>query len=194
MCTNLQAVPVDLDRTPQNLEAPASARIRADGSFDIAGLNGPRVFRLGEETSDWTLKAVRLNGREVTDAPLPFGTANQSIDSLDVILTDRMSEVTGRVIDARGRGVADATVVVFPIDRTMWGQASRFVASVRTAKDGVFRVRNLPPGYYHAAASTQVAPGEWRDPDLLDALVAIATPFTIVEGDTVTVTLRAVTR
>ena len=65
----------------QNLEAPASARIRADGSFDIAGLNGPRVFRLGEETSDWTLKAVRLNGREVTDAPLPFGMANQSIDA-----------------------------------------------------------------------------------------------------------------
>jgi hypothetical protein len=58
----------------------------------------------------------------------------------------------------------------------------------------VFRVRNLPPGYYHAAASTQVAPGEWRDPDLLDALVAIATPLTIVEGDAVAVTLRAATR
>jgi hypothetical protein len=39
-----------------------------------------------------------------------------------------------------------------------------------------------------------VVPGEWRDPDLLDALVAIATPLTIVEGDTVMVTLRAVTR
>ena len=84
--------------------------------------------------------------------------------------------------------------MVFPIDRTLWGQASRFVASGRTARDGAFSVRNLPPGYDHAAASTQVAAGEWRDPDLLDALVAIATPLTIVEGDAVTATLRAVTR
>ena len=137
---------------------------------------------------------MRLNGREVTDTPLPFGTANQSIGGLEVILTDRVSEVTGHVLDARGRGVADATAVIFPIDRTLWGRASRFVASVRTAKDGAFGVRNLPPGYYHAAALTQLAHGEWQDPDLLDALVAIATPLTIVEGDTVTATLRAVTR
>jgi protocatechuate 3,4-dioxygenase beta subunit len=191
---DLQAVPVDMDRTPQNLESPASARIQADGSFDMAGLSGPRVLRLTEGASDWTLKAVRHNGREVTDAPLPFGTPMQSIDGLEVILTDRGSEVTGRVLDARGRGVADATAIVFPIDRSLWGQASRFVASARTASDGAFSVRNLPPGYYHAAAVTQVAPGEWRDPGLLDALVAIATPLTIVEGDAVTATLRALTR
>jgi hypothetical protein len=63
------------------------------------------------------------------------------------VLTDRVSEVTGHAIDARERAVTDATVVVFPVDRTSWGQASRFVASVRTAKNGAFGVRNLPPGY-----------------------------------------------
>jgi protocatechuate 3,4-dioxygenase beta subunit len=191
---DLQAVPVDTDRTPQNLEAPASARIRPDGSFDMAGLSGPRVLRLSEGASDWTLKSVRLDGREITDTPLTFGAANQSIDGLEVILTDRVSVVMGHVLDGRGRGVADATAVVFPIDRTLWGPASRFVASVRTARDGAFSIRNLPPGYYHAAAATQVAPGEWQDADLLDALAAIATPLTIVEGDAVTATLRAVTR
>jgi hypothetical protein len=39
---NLQAVPVDMDRTPQNLETPASARIQLDGAFDMVGLSGPR--------------------------------------------------------------------------------------------------------------------------------------------------------
>ena len=111
-----------------------------------------------------------------------------------MVLTDRVSEVPGRAVDARERGVADATVVVFPVDRMLWGQASRFVASVRTAKDGAFGVRNLPPGYYYVAAVTQATPGEWRDPDLLDALVPSATPLTIIEGDAVTATLRAVTR
>jgi hypothetical protein len=160
----------------------------------MAGLSGPRVLRLAEGANDWTLKAVRLNGQDVTDTPLPFGTANQSIEGLAVVLTDRVSEVTGHAVDARERGMADATVVVFPVDRTLWGQASRFVASVRTATDGAFGLRNLPPGYYYAAAVTQLTSGEWRDPDLLDALVPSATPLTIIEGDAVTSTLRAVTR
>ena len=43
---DLQAVPVDMDRTPQNLEAPASTRIRPAGSFAMAGLRGQRVLRL----------------------------------------------------------------------------------------------------------------------------------------------------
>ena len=61
----------------------------------MAGLSGPRVLRLSEGATNWTLKAVRLDGREITDAPVTFGTANQSIDGLEVILTDRVSVVTG---------------------------------------------------------------------------------------------------
>jgi Carboxypeptidase regulatory-like domain len=196
---NLQAVPADVDRTPQNLETPASARIQEDGAFDMAGLSGPRVLRLTEST-DWTLKAVLFNGRDVTDTPLPFGTPNQSIDGLEVVLTDRVSEVTGHAVDARGRAVADATAVIFSTDRALWGEpsrwgeTSRFVVSAPIGNDGGFSVRHLPPGYYYAAAVTQVAPGEWRNPDLLDALVPSATPITIIEGDIVTTTLRAVTR
>ena len=189
---DIQAVPVDMDRTPQNLDGPASARIQRDGTFDMTGLSGPRVLRLTDAPADLMLKAVRLNGRDVSDTPLLFGTAAQSITGLDVVLTDRVSEVTGRALDAR-RGVADATVIIFLADRA-WGRGLRFLASVTTRKDGGFTVRNLPPGDYHAAATTRVKPGEWRDPDLLDALIPGATRVTIVEGDMVTTTLRAVTR
>jgi hypothetical protein len=132
---------------------------------------------------------VLLNGRDVTDTPLPFGTPSQSIDGLEVVLTDRVSEVTGRGLDGGGRAVTDATVAVFSTDRAAWGEASpwgetsRFVVSARTGKDGTFRVRHLPPGYYYAAAVTQLAPGEWRDPELLAALVPNATQLSIVEGD-----------
>ena len=67
-----------------------------------------------------------------------------------------------RTLDARGRDVANATVVVFATDRTFWGEpsrwgeTSRFVASVRAGRDGTFSVRNLAPGDYWAAALTQV--------------------------------------
>jgi hypothetical protein len=68
------------------------------------------------------------------------------------------------------------------------------VASVKAGRDGAFSVRNLAPGDYWAAALTQVKPGEWRDPDLLEALIPSATHVAISEGDTVTTDLRAVTR
>ena len=82
------------------------------------------------------------------------------------MLTDRVSEVTGHTLDARGRAVANATVVVFSTDRTFWGEpsrwgeTSRFVASVRTGRDGTFSLRNLAPGDYWVGALTQVKPGE----------------------------------
>jgi hypothetical protein len=192
---NLQAVPVDMDRTPQNLGSPASARIQPDGTFELAGVSGPRVLRFTEAPRGWMLQAVRLNGRDVTDTPLLFGTADQSIDDVEVVLTDRVSEVTGHALDTRGRGVPSATVVIFSTDRDRWGETSRFLAvSSRTERDGAFNVRKLPPGDYYAAAVTSLSPGEWQDPDLLDALVSGATHVTISAGDTVTTALRVVTR
>jgi protocatechuate 3,4-dioxygenase beta subunit len=197
---NLQAMPLDRDRTPQNLETPASARIQPDGTFDLAGLSGPRVLRLTGAVGDWTLKAVLLNGRDVTDTPLVFGSPGQSIDGLEVVLTDRVSELTGRALDASGHAVTDATVAIFSTDRalwsapSLWGETSRFVVSARTGRDGAFSVRHLPPGYYYAAAMTQVGPGERRNLELLEALVPDATQLTILEGEMETTVLRVLTR
>ena len=65
---------------------------------------------------------------------------------------------------------------------------------MKTGKDGAFNVRNLPPGDYYAAAVTELRPGEWRDPDLLDALIPSAAHLLIFDGETVTATLSTVTR
>jgi hypothetical protein len=65
---------------------------------------------------------------------------------------------------------------------------------VSAGEDGAFRVRNLAPGDYWAAAETQVKSGEWRDPDLLEALVPTAAHVAMSEGETVTAALRVVTR
>jgi hypothetical protein len=51
-----------------------------------------------------------------------------------------------------------------------------------------------PLGDYYAAAVTALNPGEWRDPELLEALVPRATHLTVSEGDNVTAELRVVTR
>jgi protocatechuate 3,4-dioxygenase beta subunit len=156
---DIQAVPVDMDRTPQNLESgAASAFIEADGTFKVAGVTGARVFRLMQAQPGWALKAVLLDGEDITDAPIVLDATLTSLDGLEVVLTDRISNVSGRAVDARGRPVSDATIVVYSMDRAHWGEGSRFLATARSARDGTFAVRHLPPGEYRAAAVAQLGP------------------------------------
>ncbi len=191
----LQALPVDPDRTPQNVGSPASARIQSDWTFAMEGLSGPRVLRLTDAPRGWMLAAVRLNGQDVTDSPLPFGTSDQSTTDVEVVLTDRVSKVVGRVTDARGQAVPGAIAVLFSTDRTRWGDTSRFVTVSRAAdRDGMFSVEQLPSGEYYVAAVTSLEAGEWHDPELLEALIPEATHLTISQGETASITLRALSR
>jgi hypothetical protein len=191
---DLQAVPVDMDQTPQDLEGGiASAELANDGTFRMAGLSGPRLIRL--QSPKYALKAVLLNGIDVTDTPMPFGRPEQSVDGVEVVLTERVSTLTGRAADARGRPAGDALVMVFSTDRTHWSETSRFMAASRSGRNGAFTFRNLHPGEYYAVAVLGVDISEWRDPDLLDQLVPGARNVTLEEGSVAVVPdLTAISR
>jgi hypothetical protein len=45
----------------------ATAQVQADGTFELNGLNGPRRFRLVRAPASWSVKAIRVNRRDVTD-------------------------------------------------------------------------------------------------------------------------------
>jgi hypothetical protein len=187
------ALPLDLDRSPLTV-TPANAGIGADWTFEMAQISGPRVLRLTTVPPAWTLKAVMLNGIDVTDTPLPFGAKEQSIENLEVVLTDRVTELSGVVTDARGRAVANTPVLVFAGDRERWGPASRFVATTRSGRDGTFSVRRLPPGGYFVAPIDRMLDGEWQDPNLLALLVPSAATVSLAENQRVSVTTRLIVR
>ncbi len=95
---DVTAIAVDPDRSPGR---PAIVGIRPDLGFGIGALTGPRLFRLTRAPEGWALKAVLLNGVDVTDWPIPFDTPDQSIAGLEVVLTNRTAKVSGRVLDVR---------------------------------------------------------------------------------------------
>jgi protocatechuate 3,4-dioxygenase beta subunit len=189
----LTAVPVDFDSSPPATNT-ASAEIRRDWTFEISGLNGPRRLQLTRPPAGLALQEIRVNGLDVTDRPIPFGTRAQSLSNVEVVLTDRVAELDGRVVDDRARPLAGATVVVFSADRQRWYQESRFIRRVSTGQDGVFTVVGLPTGSYYAASADGPEAGEdaWQDPEYLESLVPGATTVSVVEGmkDTVTVVSR----
>jgi protocatechuate 3,4-dioxygenase beta subunit len=176
-------VPIDPDLSPA---APASADVHADWSFEIHGVNGPRRLQLQRTPAEWMLKAVMVRGIDVTDRPLPFGTRDQSLADVEVVLTDRLSGVSGTIVDDRARPANGAHLVVFPIDRDRWFPASRYVRTAIAAGDGAIALDGLPPGSYYASAVAQLpADGSdaWQDPAFLESLVPRASSFALGEGE-----------
>ena len=142
-------VPVDPDHSSAS---PVSANIHEDGSFEVAGLNGPRRLELVRAPIGWTLKEIRVRGIDVTDRVIPFGRSDQSLADVEVVLSDRINDVSGAIVDDRARPVPGSHVVVFAADRDLWYPASRFVRLAAAGTDGAIALAGLPPGSYYAAA------------------------------------------
>jgi hypothetical protein len=175
-------VPIDPD---QSTMSPASADVRDDWSFSVTGVNGPRRLQLQRAPAEWTLKEILVRGIDVTDRPLAFGRNDQSLADVEVVLTDRVNEVSGAIVDDRGRPAAGSHAVVFATDRDRWYPASRFVRQTAAGTDGAIALAGLPPGSYYAAAVAALpSDGDdaWQDPAYLESLVPRARAFALGEG------------
>ena len=187
----INPVPADFDLSPASV---ASADIHGDWTFDIAGVNGPRRLQLTRVPAGWALEEVRVNRIDATDRPLPFGRREQSLTDVEVVLTDRVSELTGTITDDNAAPMAGAHVVVFPTNRDRWYPGSRYMRTAASGDDGVFTLTGLPFASYYAAALARL-PAEgadaWQDPAYLESLITRGRTFTIgSDGDKVSLSLR----
>lgn len=170
------------------------ARVEPDGTFVLTGLTGQKFIRVNGLPQEWTLKSVMLNGTDVTDAALEFrGSTDNS--GLQIIVTDKVSDVNGKVTTARGDVTRDYTVVVFPDDPAKWVFPSRFVKTARADQQGQFRIRALPANdRYLAVAVDYLEDGEGSDPQFLEQIKDRATRFSLGEGESKGVDLKIVNR
>jgi protocatechuate 3,4-dioxygenase beta subunit len=163
---------------------------KADGTFELKGLAGHRLLRLANLPSGWMMKSVRVNNVDVTDTGLEFRPGD-TLSNVEIVASARTTEVNGAVTMTNGTPLKDYTVIVFSDDPQHWSHPmSRWVAGGRPDQEGQFKIRNLPPGSYYAAAVDYVEAGAWSDPDLLDRLKTSASRFTLDEGETETLTLK----
>jgi protocatechuate 3,4-dioxygenase beta subunit len=194
---DLSPVPTDVDLAPLDGNL-ARADIGGDWTFAMSGISGPRRLQLLRAPRGWGLKRILVNGIDMTDATLPFGAENQSLSDVEVVLTDAVTELTGTASDDRGRPAVDARVVVFPGDRDLWYDRSRFVKIATPGGDGAFVVRDLPPGTYHVSAVDRQRAsqenGEWLNPELLESLAPGSATVTLAEGQKSSVSAKLATR
>jgi hypothetical protein len=169
------------------------ARVERDGTFTLTGLLGPRVVRVGGLPQDWMLESITVGGTDVTDSVVDF-TSNQTLRNARVVLTDRITEVSGKVTSAN-QPARDYTVVVFPEDSAKWTFPSRYVRSARPDQQGLFKLRALPPDdRYLAVAVDYLEDGEGGDPQFLEQIRNGATRFSLGPGESKALDLKLVER
>ena len=163
--------------------------IAEDGSFSIKGVSAREVLFRAATPPAWALKSVTLNGDDVTDVPTAIAESAK-LGTLKVVLTDRVTDVSGTVAGSRGELLKDYVVIVQPAEPKEGTAATRYARAAWPDQEGRFRIHALPPGRYLAAAVEALEQGGEWDPEFSRRVRESGTSFTLAEGQTLTVSLK----
>jgi hypothetical protein len=170
--------------------ALGGGRVADDGAFELRGVLGHQILRVAGAPSGWTLKTVTLNGQDITDTGFEFKPGN-NITGVVVTLSDKSTDLSGTVRNARGDLSTDYVLVVFPPDPKLWNGQSRYIRTARPNQDGAFSLKGLPPGQYLAVAVDSLENGAQYNPELLQQLRQTAKAFSLSEGQQLTLELNS---
>jgi hypothetical protein len=165
-----------------------SPAVKEDGTFVAENVFGKARFQV-TLPDGWMLKAITHEGRDISDAPVELGNG-QVLDDVQVVISNRVTTVGGRLEDEKRAPIQDATVLVFDADPEKWFESSRRVRAARPDQDGQWQLKGMPGGEYLAIALDYVEDGAWNDPEYLEALERDAERVTIADGGSHVVGLK----
>ena len=170
----------------------ANGELDDTGNFQLGGAAGRVFLTLLTTLPGWTVKSVTLDGQDMTDVPLDIA-GRASIDGIRITMTDKLTQVSGQVTDAKGRTVPQYVVVVQPADEVDPNVVMRYVRTVRPDTNGRFELRALRPGRYVATAIDSLEQGRQASPEFRRQLRRGAREFSIKEGEALSLSLTLTT-
>ncbi len=159
-------------------------RVLPDLTFELHGVRGAAVLRLGNAPEGWWTRAVRVGAVNTTDGH-DFGMARVVAD-VSIVVSTKPSGLRGRVVAPSGGGVPDAMVIGFDEDERRWGRtaiANTFM--VRPIDDGSWSIDMLRPGTYRVLAvpAATARGNDMSDPEYLRQLKPQTRTVVIAEGE-----------
>ena len=131
-----------------------NGRVDKDGLFTLVGVSaGAHLIRPTGGVRGWTLKAVTIGGRDVTDAPIAL-RSGQAVGDVTIVFTDRVTEITGTVSNAQNAPAPDYTVLAFPTETSLWRAQSRQITTSRASGSSRRTSRRIARGR-HASRSAR---------------------------------------
>jgi hypothetical protein len=192
--SSLTRVRVALSRLPSlPIPTPTPPAALPDGSFSVTPVvAGTYLVSAAGLPQNFALKAVFYGDRDVTDQPLLI-RPGQNITGLTVVISDRVTELTGAVTDSTGQPLFDCVVVAFSTDVAMWRPLTRYIRVGLPGADHRYRIRGLAPGEYWVAAVDDVENGEWYDPTFLESVKQGAVRVSLADGASKSLDLKLAT-
>ena len=176
------------------------ATIADDWTFKVEGLMGTCSATMRPTFGAWTVKSVTFRGRNVMDDSFTF-EPGQHYGDVQIVVTDRRSEILLRVSDEAGQITREFVAIAFPTDRSRWANYPRYVqafspppqvppAAYRPnsppagpaglpliAPSG--RIAGLPPGEYYIIAVDDIEFEDTTDPEVLGKLASSASRIVV---------------
>jgi hypothetical protein len=163
-----------------------------DGTFTFEAPAGPMTIAIPNVPRGWMVRRIIVDDAEIGDRP--FELAAGVGHRVDVVLTDRITQLLGVVRDAKERTVTGADVLVFPEDAPRWTPGARSIKRVRADAFGRFQIDALVPGDYLALAVDEPVPFALDDTVLMQRFGAAATRVRIAEGERRAISLPVTSR
>ena len=164
--------------------------VQPDGTFTANNVFGRARFQV-TVPEGWMLKAVRHEGRDITEDVVELGT-RQQLSGVEVVITNRVTEVNGQVVDEKNAPVGEATVLLFPAEESKWYENSRAIRATRPDQQGRWQLKTVPAGEYLAVALDYMEVNAWQDPEYLASLKESASRVTIREAAPANLSLKVV--
>lgn len=194
------------------------AALAPDWSFRVAGLFGTCTAPMQSMFGRWNLKAVMHRGQDLLQRPLTF-EAGQRFSDVQIVFTDRRTELTLGVTGEDGQPTRNYVAIVFSADKERWKQHGRYLqtyvpptdeqvmrATRRPATSSTPRAAAVPPsqitrqvmsglqpGDYYAIAIDDIEGEASRDPAVLERLISSATRVAVSYDAPASVALRRIT-
>jgi Carboxypeptidase regulatory-like domain len=158
------------------------------GNFQLSGQAG-RVFLSLTAGPLWALKSITIEGEDVTDTPIDL-SGRQSVPGVVIRMTDKLTQLSGQVSDARGQLLKDYVVVVLPAEQKEPVIAARWIRTARPDSNGGYLLRGLRPGRYVVTALETIEQGRQFAPEFQEQLRRSAREFSLKEGENVSLDLK----
>jgi hypothetical protein len=187
----------------------------------VEGVSGTCVARLGGGLGRWTARSITYDGKDLMDQPIVLEPGQQLRD-VQVILSDKQTELTMRVVDEQGIPTREYVALVFSVDKARWTDNSRHirwlmppslqmlqtmtvnrsVGAIATlgmtsgpppaAAARAETLTGLPAGEYYAVAIDDIEFESLHDPELLERLSHGAARVLISQDARLELSLRRV--
>ena len=108
---------------------------------------------------------------------------------IQVVLTDRITRLTGTVRDENREVVSDHTVVALSADAMSRRPRGRHVRLAYPDLNGQYQIQGLPAGLYLVAAAEEINEIDLYEMEILERLASGAVPVLLGQGETTTLDL-----